>query len=51
MTNNHTKILNQLLSQIEQNIPNKALKNDAVSKSTIGWQLDHSLKVFNVIST
>ncbi|WP_346883239.1 DUF1569 domain-containing protein [uncultured Algibacter sp.] len=43
------KILNQLLSQIEKNIPNKTLKNNAVSKSDIGWQLDHSLKVINAV--
>lgn len=43
------KILNQLLSQIEKNIPNKTLKNNAVSKSDIGWQLDHNLKVINAV--
>ena len=50
MTKNRIEILNQLLSQIEKNIPNKGLKDDTVSKSTIGWQLDHALKVFNAVS-
>lgn len=50
MSENRIKILNQLLSQIEKNIPNKTLKNPSVSKSDIGWQLDHALKVFNAVS-
>jgi hypothetical protein len=50
MAKNRIEILNQLLSQIEKNIPNKALKNLSVSKSDIGWQLDHALKVFNAVS-
>lgn len=50
MAKDRIDILNQLLSQIEKNVPNKTLKNEAVSKSTIGWQLDHSLKVFNAVS-
>lgn len=49
MEHHRIEILNNLLSQIEENIPNKALKNDAVSKATIGWQLDHSLKVINSV--
>lgn len=43
------KTLNQLLYQIEQNIPKKELKNEAISKSTVGWQLDHALKVINAV--
>ena len=50
MSENRIKILNQLLSHIEQNIPNKALKKPSVSSSDIGWQLDHTLKVFNAVS-
>ena len=50
MANNCTAILKQLLDKIEAQIPNKDLKNISVSKSDIGWQLDHALKVFNAVS-
>lgn len=50
MSKNRIEILSQLLSQIETNIANAAIKNNAVSKSTIGWQIDHTLKVFNAVS-
>ncbi|KAB1068322.1 DUF1569 domain-containing protein [Tamlana haliotis] len=41
--------LQKLLDEIEGTFPYKNLKNPEVSKSTIGWQLDHSLKVFNAV--
>lgn len=49
MSDKKVKILNQLLSEIENHIPFKDKRNDLVSKSDIGWQLDHSLKVFNLV--
>ncbi|WP_242117316.1 DUF1569 domain-containing protein [Aestuariivivens sediminicola] len=42
--------LNQLLTTIEAYIPLKDEKATSVSKATVGWQLDHSLKVFNAVS-
>ena len=50
MTNRRMETLTQLLSKIEAQIPNKELQNPSVSKSDIGWQLDHALKVFNAVS-
>lgn len=50
MSNKKIIALNLLLGEIEQDIPFKDRKNDSVSVSNIGWQLDHSLKVFNVVS-
>lgn len=42
--------LNNYLIEIEHAIPYLDKKDENVSKSTIGWQLDHSLKVINGIS-
>ena len=50
MTNKRIEILKQLLSEIETTIPFKDEQNLSVSKSTVGWQLDHTLKVFIKIS-
>lgn len=47
MTNKRITILNNLLSQIEENMPHKAQITASVSKSNVGWQLDHALKVIN----
>ncbi|WP_242131236.1 DUF1569 domain-containing protein [Aestuariivivens marinum] len=44
------KILNRLLAQVESYIPYKDQENLLVSKATVGWQLDHTLKVFNTVS-
>ncbi len=41
--------LQELLSEIEKHIPNFEVQNSKVSKSSIGWHLDHSLKVVNGI--
>ncbi|TBN03312.1 DUF1569 domain-containing protein [Hyunsoonleella flava] len=49
MNTERIKILKRLLSEIEGYISNKDLNNSSVSKATIGWQLDHSLKVFNAV--
>ena len=50
MSTKQIKILNNLLSQIEENIPSKDKENASISISTVGWQLDHALKVFNKVS-
>lgn len=44
------EVLNKLLMEIEENIPLKDKTNPKVTKSDVGWQLDHSLKVFNAVS-
>ncbi len=49
MLNNRIEILKQLLFEIEAHIPNKDIENISISKSTIGWQLDHALKVFTKV--
>lgn len=47
MSDKRLAVLNNHLSQIEELIPFKDKTNPAVSKSDIGWQLDHVLKVIN----
>ncbi len=49
---NKTRIdtITELLSKIEGYIPKKDMRNDSVSKSDVGWQLDHALKVINGVS-
>jgi hypothetical protein len=44
------EILKTLLLEIEKHIPNKDITNTSISKSTVGWQLDHALKVINAVS-
>ena len=51
MPDNKTAVLNKLLLQIEHHIPSKEAADGTISKSNVGWQLDHSLKVFNRVST
>jgi hypothetical protein len=41
------KKLQSILAQLESHIPNYEKTNPAVSQSTIGWQIDHSLLVIN----
>lgn len=50
MANKRIDILNQTLSRLEDQIPNKELKNGSISNANVGWQLDHALKVFNAVS-
>lgn len=50
MSQTRIDIINELISKIEVYIPKKDIRNDAVSKSDIGWQLDHALKVFIEVS-
>ena len=39
--------LNAIINQLESHIPDFEKTNSAVSNSTIGWQIDHSLLVIN----
>jgi len=50
MNNKRISILENQLSKIEAYIPFIDKKNPNISKATIGWQLDHALKVFNAVS-
>lgn len=43
------KNLQNLITELEANIPNFEKSNSAVSQSTIGWQIDHSLIVINSV--
>lgn len=43
------KKLQALLEQLESHIPDFEKTNPAVSNSTIGWQIDHSLLVINTV--
>ncbi|UPT71324.1 MAG: DUF1569 domain-containing protein [Flavobacterium sp. JAD_PAG50586_2] len=43
------KKLQSILDQLESYIPNYEKTNPAVSNSTIGWQIDHSLLVINSV--
>ena len=50
MSNKRITILKNQLSKLESFIPLIDKENPKVSKSTVGWQLDHALKVFNAVS-
>lgn len=43
----NTKKIKHLLNNIEKHIEHYEVINPKVSKATIGWQIDHSLKVIN----
>ena len=45
------KSLEHLLHQLESHLPNLDKTNSKVSNSTIGWQIDHSLRVMNQVIT
>ena len=47
MPNKKIEQLKELILEIEKAIPFKDKMNEKISKSDIGWQLDHSLKVIN----
>jgi hypothetical protein len=42
--------LTSYLQELESLVPKYDLKSPKVSRSTIGWQIDHSLKVINMVS-
>ena len=42
--------LNQLLAEFEQFIPLQHKTNDLISKSSVGWQIEHVLLTINKIS-
>ena len=41
------KKLLAFINELETQLPNKSVVNDAVSKSSVCWQIDHSLIVIN----
>lgn len=45
-----SEILIPIIKELESYITVKDRRNDAVSTSDIAWQIDHSLKVFNLVS-
>ena len=45
-----SKTLKNYISELESYIPKHDNSNTKVSKSTIGWHIDHSLKVINNVS-
>lgn len=49
MPDKKIELIKKLLLEIEKSIPFKDNINAKISKSTIGWQLDHALKVINNI--
>ncbi|WP_298531243.1 DUF1569 domain-containing protein [uncultured Algibacter sp.] len=50
MTEKRTTTLIKLLSAIETNIPHFEKRNSSVSQVTIGWHLNHTLKVINRVT-
>ncbi|GAA4269184.1 DUF1569 domain-containing protein [Hyunsoonleella aestuarii] len=50
MSGEKIKVLSNLFTQIEESIPFKDKRNSNISKSDVGWQLDHTLKVMNAVS-
>ena len=42
------QLLNQV-KELESYISSMTIKNEKISTSTVGWQIDHSLKVFNLV--
>ena len=47
---NHNKRLLGYIDTLEHHITAHDVKNTKISKSTIGWQIDHSLKVINNVT-
>ena len=45
-----SEILTEMLFKIEEHVSSKNKVNNKISKASVGWQLDHALKVFNAVS-
>ena len=50
MQKRDAKTLIPLINELESYIAVKDKRNDSVSTSDVAWQIDHSLKVFNLVS-
>jgi len=50
MLKRNPETLRSLIKELESYITVKNKRNDTVSTSDIAWQIDHSLKVFNLVS-
>lgn len=50
MASMRSKKINQYINTLEAHVANHETINPKVSESTIGWQIDHSLKVINNVS-
>jgi hypothetical protein len=50
MIKRNPEILIPLVKELESHIAFKDKRKDSISKSDIAWQIDHSLKVFNLVS-
>ena len=50
MLKRNPEILLSLIKELESYIAVKNKRNDSLSTSDIAWQIDHSLKVFNLVS-
>ena len=46
----NSKKIKQLLLDLDEQIENHEIINPKISKATIGWQIDHSLKVINNVA-
>ena len=50
MIKQNPEILISLIKELESSIAFRDKRNDSISISDIAWQIDHSLKVFNLVS-
>jgi hypothetical protein len=50
MQNRHPENLIPLIKELESYIAVKDKRNDTISKSDVAWQIDHSLKVINLVT-
>ena len=50
MHKQNSEILIPLVKELESYVALKDERNNAISNSDVAWQIDHSLKVFNLVS-
>jgi hypothetical protein len=50
MLKRHPESLIPFIKELDSHVSSKDKRNDKISKSDIAWQIDHSLKVFNLVS-